>query len=336
MRKLIDAAKPLLESQREGRNLTPNETKFQIEVTQVGGGTPWIIDNDPANPDGSASYTVTGLTPKADSQDPPPNPGSPYFVALGGMTTGSTSFSHHSGELTLHPALNPADAASPEAAVTSGVITGTITIDRGNNNLHSFTFPGEKYRVGTDGPGDGFDGLPLKWNPMARVFTGRIGLEDSADDSDFDDWFWDVSVYPNGSIKPALSVTATDATAAEEMTGQTADVAKFTITRQYPAGWGNIGALDVPFHPLAGEASWSNDYTLFVGGTEIVPTSAGNFSVTMPAGQTQVLVEVRPVDDILMEAAEKIQLYPMAAAAYLLQTSAPAPATTQSSERGRS
>jgi len=43
--------------------MASHETKFRMKVTEVGGGTPWIIDNVPANAGATASFTVTGLNP---------------------------------------------------------------------------------------------------------------------------------------------------------------------------------------------------------------------------------------------------------------------------------
>ena len=101
----------------------------------------------------------------------------------------------------------------------------------------------------------------------------------------------------NVAPRPIVTVVATDASAAEAVTGS--DPGTFTVTRTGPT----TVDLTVNF-TVTGTATNGADYIAIPG------------SVTIPAGETSVTVTVSPIDDLLAEASETVVLTLAANAAY--------------------
>lgn len=98
-----------------------------------------------------------------------------------------------------------------------------------------------------------------------------------------------------------LGITATDATAAETLTGQSVDAAVFVVTR--------TGPLTSPLtfsYTVGGSATYGVDYL------------AVSTTITLPAGQSSVAIQITPIDDSSVEGTESISLTLVNNAAYSL------------------
>jgi hypothetical protein len=108
----------------------------------------------------------------------------------------------------------------------------------------------------------------------------------------------------NQPALPKVTIVATDAKAAETITGQTSNPGKFTITR--------TGDTKDPLtvkYTVGGKAVNGTDYTQLT-------TSA-----IIPAGKTQVVVPVNVTDDLTTESTEGISFTLAANPSYILGTS---------------
>jgi hypothetical protein len=118
---------------------------------------------------------------------------------------------------------------------------------------------------------------------------------------------------------PVVSVTATDASAAEAG----AEPGVFTFTR---TGGDTSGALNV-FVSRDGTASNGGDYAAIGGGTLLV---------TIAAGQASAQVTISPVDDTLVEGDETVVLTLQAATGYTIGPSGTATSRTTTNEASAS
>ncbi|MDW8373941.1 MAG: Calx-beta domain-containing protein, partial [Planctomycetota bacterium] len=114
-------------------------------------------------------------------------------------------------------------------------------------------------------------------------------------------------IIPGGSPTPTVTITATDAEAAE---GTPANPGTFTITRT----GATTSALTVSF-TVSGTAIAGSDYTAL--GT----------SVTIPAGQASATLTVTPIDDTTVESAETVIVTLAAGTGYTLGTPSSATVT---------
>jgi hypothetical protein len=112
--------------------------------------------------------------------------------------------------------------------------------------------------------------------------------------TDANDVYHGTFVISVPSAVPTVSVTATDAAAAESGTPPS-NKGDFTISRT----GATTSPLDVSFS-LAGLALQGADYSLTLGASATTLTR----SVTIPAGAASVVVTVNPVDDSIIEGAE--------------------------------
>ncbi|WP_138498340.1 Calx-beta domain-containing protein [Nostoc sp. PA-18-2419] len=88
---------------------------------------------------------------------------------------------------------------------------------------------------------------------------------------------------------PVISVAATDASAAETISGQTANPGRFTLTRT-----GNLTQALTVNYTLLGTATKGTDYTNLTG------------TVNFAAGSATAVVNITPIDDNLLEASETV------------------------------
>ncbi|HOD81002.1 MAG TPA: Calx-beta domain-containing protein [Phycisphaerae bacterium] len=117
---------------------------------------------------------------------------------------------------------------------------------------------------------------------------------------------------------PAVSIVAVDPRA-----GEPADPASFRITRNAVTA----AEMTVNF-ALAGSATRGTDYVLKTGTTVL----AGN-SVTIPANAPSVIVQVAPIDDLIVEGTEQVQMTLTAGAGYAVGAPANAQANLADNDR---
>lgn len=124
------------------------------------------------------------------------------------------------------------------------------------------------------------------------------------DSSDpFNDPSHESSFTPSFSTQPIVTLSTTDANAAETAIGQASNPGEFTITR--------TGSTDTPltiYYSLGGTASNNSDY--FLG--------SNSFSVTIPTGQSTVTLPLQILDDNFAESTESITLVLSPLAEYAL------------------
>jgi hypothetical protein len=102
---------------------------------------------------------------------------------------------------------------------------------------------------------------------------------------------------------PVITIAATDATAGETLTTQTANPGRFTVTRI-----GNLASALTVNYTVAGTATNGTDYTSLPG------------TVTFAAGASTAVVNVTPTDDTTSEATETVTLNLAAGTGYNLGT----------------
>jgi hypothetical protein len=155
----------------------------------------------------------------------------------------------------------------------------------------------------------------------------KIWLEDrfdeSTNDDDYNDWSWTASVRQI----PVVSIEAVDAEATESTEDEPVDQGQFVISRT-----GDVSNyLDVYF--TVGGTAIEGDGTPGNGDYDQLPGSIdgqGTF-ITIPAGQTSVVIDLKPIDDEEAEGVEtaEIEIDPAPVSnngpAYVL--AAPQPAT---------
>jgi hypothetical protein len=213
-----------------------------------------LADNDVALP------TVTVSAPDASAGEPS-NTGT-FTITRSGSTTGSLAVTFAvSGTAT-----SGADYTAIGTSVTlaSGAVSATVTV----SPLDDAAVEGSETVVLT----------------LASNAAYTVGSPSSAT----------VTIADNDTALPAVTVSATDASAAEP-----SNVGVFTVTRTgaTPAG------LTVNFS-VGGTAA---------GGTDYTPLGT---SVTIPAGQASATVTVTPVDDTTVEGSETVVLTLASNAAY--------------------
>lgn len=156
-----------------------------------------------------------------------------------------------------------------------------------DNNSESNTAPG-------DSGGPAFvtvGGVKFLAGVTSGGDAANAGIGDHSFDTRVDafaSWIDSIVGTTNNNL-PTISVTATDATAAETLTGQTADNGIFTITRT----GSTAAALSVTL-TVTGSATNGSDYQRLMT------------TITIPAGQTSTTLVVSPFDDTASESNESV------------------------------
>ncbi|MBY5285530.1 Calx-beta domain-containing protein, partial [Anabaena sp. PCC 7938] len=91
------------------------------------------------------------------------------------------------------------------------------------------------------------------------------------------------------TVKPTVTISANDATATETVTGQTANLGQFKLTRT-----GDLSSSLTVNYSVAGTASNSADYNNLSG------------TVTFAAGSSTAIINVAPIDDTAVEGDETV------------------------------
>lgn len=201
------------------------------------------------------------------------------YIYVASETTGFTSFFGFAPDYTNATAnINGDDAIELfENAVVVDTF-GEINVD-GTGQPWDYE-DGWAYRVNGTGP----DGATFNLNNW--TFSGTNALDGQTSNGTATTPFL-AGTFAAGMALPTVSITATDANAAEA--GQ--DPGTFTITRTGDT----TNSLDVSY-AISGDASGA-DYT---------PTLTG--TVTIPAGESAVEVTITPVDDVSVEGNETLTL----------------------------
>jgi hypothetical protein len=179
-------------------------------------------------------------------------------------------------------------------------VTQTLILWNFDNNTESNTAPG-------DSGGPAFvtvNGVQY----IAGVTSGGDSPNAAIGDHSFDtrvDAYasWIDSIVGTTSSLPTLSIVATDASAAETLSTQTANTGTFTITRTGP----NDAALSVVLS-VSGSATNGTDYSR-------LPTT-----VTIPVGQASTTLTVTPLDDTLAESSESATVTLVSSSAYIIDS----------------
>ena len=167
---------------------------------------------------------------------------------------------------------------------------GTTPIDEVSRTLISWNF--DNNSESNTAPGDSGGPAFLTVNGVlyvAGVTSGgdsaTAGIGDHSFDTRVDAYAgWIDSIVGTSSTLATISIAATDATAAETLSTQTANNGTFTITRTGTTET----SLTVSF-AVSGSATNGSDYNR-------LPTT-----VTIPAGQTSATLTLIPIDDALSE-----------------------------------
>jgi len=120
---------------------------------------------------------------------------------------------------------------------------------------------------------------------------------------------------PINNPKPTLTITASDAAAAETNTGQTANPGRFIFTRT-----GSTAAALTVNYTVAGTATRGTDYSNITN------------SITIPVGQTSVTIPINPINDSLYEGNETAIVALAASTAYNVGTANSATVTIADNE----
>jgi hypothetical protein len=112
-----------------------------------------------------------------------------------------------------------------------------------------------------------------------------------------------VAIADNDSALPSITLTTTDANAAETLSGQTPNPGQFTITRT----GGTNTALTINYS-IGGTATNGTDY------------SALSNSIVIPVGQTSVTIPINVIDDALVESNETVVITLSTGTGYSLGT----------------
>ena len=105
---------------------------------------------------------------------------------------------------------------------------------------------------------------------------------------------------PQPPVLPIINIYALDANGAEVAAGAP-NVASFRVTHDFPAT-ATVGFL----FAIGGTAREGIDYTL----SSIAPLTSGFLGrwFTFPAGTTEAIIDVNPIDDLLIESAETVTM----------------------------
>ncbi|MFM6409203.1 MAG: Calx-beta domain-containing protein, partial [Microcystis sp.] len=95
----------------------------------------------------------------------------------------------------------------------------------------------------------------------------------------------------DNEVLPVITIAATDGSAGETLTGQTANPGSFTLTRT-----GNTASTLTVNYTLSGTATKGTDYNNLTG------------TVSFAAGAATALININPIDDTLAEGSETVIL----------------------------
>ncbi|MBW4677205.1 MAG: hypothetical protein KME52_25325 [Desmonostoc geniculatum HA4340-LM1] len=123
--------------------------------------------------------------------------------------------------------------------------------------------------------------------PLGLLLSVLVSIEQSNSLSQALNLRANVTIADNET--PVISVAATDASAAETISGQTANPGRFTLTRT-----GNLTQALIVNYTLVGTATKGTDYTNLTG------------TVSFAAGSATAVVNVTPIDDNILEASETV------------------------------
>lgn len=171
-----------------------------------------------------------------------------------------------------------------------------------DNNTESNTAPG-------DSGGPAFvtvGGVQYVAGVTSGGDQANAGIGDHSFDTRVDayaTWIDSIVGTTTGGTLPTISISATDASAAETATGQTANGGTFVVTRT----GSTTGALTVNL-AISGSATNGTDYNS-------IPTT-----VTIPAGATSATISLTVRDDSLQEGTETATLKLGTSAAYTVST----------------
>ncbi len=230
---------------------------------------------------------VVGITPSAIYRSVP---AVGQLLTLVGFGGGGSGNSGHDGSFgTKRVGTTPIDG------VTAKLIHWNF-----DNNSESNTAPG-------DSGGPAFVTVNGALH-VAGVTSGgdqdNAGIGDHSFDTRVDAYAsWIDSIVRAVSTSPIVSIVASDAIAAETITGQVANTARFTISR--------TGPLTAPL-----------SVTLSTGGTATkgVDYNVLPATVTIPAGSASASIVLTPKDDLLSEATETVVVALVAASGYQLNS----------------
>jgi hypothetical protein len=141
--------------------------------------------------------------------------------------------------------------------------------------------------------------------------TNVLAVEIHQRTANSSDLSFDLELVASVSSLPVVSITATDATAAEPGT----DPATFTVSRT-----GDTSLALTVSYTVAGTATPGSDYTALAG------------SVTIPIGAASATIQVSPLDDALAESGETVAVTLASSAAYTRGTLSTATVTIADNE----
>ncbi|HEY6564800.1 MAG TPA: trypsin-like serine protease, partial [Pirellulaceae bacterium] len=234
------------------------------------------------------NQSVSGITPSPIYRAAPQVG---QILTLVGFGAGGTGNAGHDGSFgTKRVGTTPIDQ------VTSRLIHWDF-----DNNGESNTAPGD-----SGGPAFLVVGGVFQ---VAGVTSGgdqaNAGIGDHSFDTRVDAYQSWIDPIVNASAQATVRVLASDASAAETTSNQVANPGVFTISRT----GSTTGALTVSF-TVAGTATNGTDYSSLAS------------QVTIPAGQSSTTITVNPVNDLLVEGTETVQLSLSAGSAYAVDTTA--------------
>ena len=245
-----------------------NETGFTVE-RKTGANGAWAQIATPAA--NATSYGDTGLQPNT----------SYYYRVRATNLGGDSAYSNEANATTLNaPPTVSLTAPANNASFANDSTINMVATASDTDGISKVEFFQGTTKLGEDT--NGGDGYTFNW---ANVFAGSYQLTAKATDNF---GATTISNVVSATVTlPIVTVTATDATAAEGGS----DFGTFTITRT----GGTSAALQVNFS-LSGNATAGSDYA-----------SIGS-SVTIPAGAASQTVTISPVDDATVEGTETVTL----------------------------
>ncbi|MFM6410034.1 MAG: Calx-beta domain-containing protein, partial [Microcystis sp.] len=139
---------------------------------------------------------------------------------------------------------------------------------------------------------DGIVNETIQRTLTAGTYYIQVQPEVLADFSGWENTNYSLSLVATASqTLPTITVAATDTSAGETLTGQTANPGSFTLTRT-----GNTASTLTVNYTLSGTATKGTDYNNLTG------------TVSFAAGAATALININPIDDTLAEGSETVIL----------------------------